>query len=96
MWDIYVQRPNVIKNNDTGNDACKSYDFWQKDVDLLKSLGVKAYRFSISWGRIFPNGVDPAGNDAGVAYYKGLIKALKAANITPMVTFNMLSLSSFR
>ncbi|KAE9547417.1 hypothetical protein FO519_009372 [Halicephalobus sp. NKZ332] len=86
IWDIYVRKPNVIKNNDTGDDACKSYDYWQKDIVLLKALGIKAYRFSISWTRIFTDGTPATKNDKGIAYYDNLIDVLINAGIEPVVT----------
>ncbi|KAE9546880.1 hypothetical protein FO519_009908, partial [Halicephalobus sp. NKZ332] len=86
IWDIYVRKPNTIKNNDTGDDACKSYELWQKDIDILKELGVKSYRFSISWTRIFTDGTPATKNDKGIAYYDNLINALIDADIEPLVT----------
>jgi len=86
IWDIYVRRPNVIKNNDTGDDACKSYEFWKKDIELLKSLGVHSYRFSISWTRIFTDGTPTSKNSKGITYYHNLIDGLIDAGIEPLVT----------
>lgn len=85
IWDTYSHLPNKIHNNDTGDDACKSYYKWQEDIKLLKSLNVQQYRFSISWSRIFIDGTNATINDIGVKYYSDLIDALRAANIEPVV-----------
>lgn len=65
--------------------AVDGYHHWAEDVALLKQLGAKAYRFSISWARIIPDG-DGAPNEAGIAFYNQLIDALVEANIQPVVT----------
>lgn len=84
IWDVRVHAGNV-EGGATGDDACKSYEFYNKDIDALKFLGVSHYRFSIAWTRVMS---DAAGtpNPFGIQYYKNLIAALKAANIEPMVT----------
>lgn len=66
--------------------ASDSYHHVEEDVALLKELGVKAYRFSISWARIYPKGNDADINEAGVAYYRKLIQELKKNQIEPIVT----------
>ncbi|KAE9546689.1 hypothetical protein FO519_010099, partial [Halicephalobus sp. NKZ332] len=86
IWDIYTHKPNKIRNNDTGDIACDSYNNYQRDVDMLKELGVKEYRFSISWPRIFPDGTNATVNEDGVEYYNNLINALLDAKIDPIVT----------
>ncbi|XP_076259862.1 myrosinase 1-like [Rhynchophorus ferrugineus] len=86
MWDVYAHTPGNIKNGDTGDIACDSYHKYKEDVALLKQLGLNVYRFSISWPRILPNGTPTQINQAGLNYYKNLIKELKAADIEPLVT----------
>lgn len=67
--------------------ACDSYHRYQEDIALLKELGAKAYRFSISWSRVIPLGGrhDPV-NDAGLQYYVNVVDECHANNIVPMVT----------
>jgi 6-phospho-beta-glucosidase len=62
------------------------YHHWREDVQLMKELGLKSYRFSINWSRIFPNGDEVEPNQAGLRFYHHLIDELVAANIEPMVT----------
>jgi beta-glucosidase len=70
-----------------GNVACDHYHLWRSDVALMKSMGLKNYRFSISWPRIYPTGRKSDGiNEAGVNFYSTLIDELVAAGITPYVT----------
>ncbi|XP_057373386.1 lactase/phlorizin hydrolase-like [Daphnia carinata] len=85
IWDTYTSQPGIVAEGATGQTACNSYYFYQKDVDALKSLNVSHYRFSISWPRVLPDGIGRI-NQPGVDYYKNLIAALKVANIQPMVT----------
>ncbi|XP_054064370.1 lactase/phlorizin hydrolase [Rissa tridactyla] len=86
IWDNFTHIPGNIKNNDTGDIACDSYNKVEEDIYLLRALGVKNYRFSLSWPRIFPNGRNNSINSHGVDYYNRLIDGLVANNITPIVT----------
>ncbi|XP_076259863.1 myrosinase 1-like isoform X1 [Rhynchophorus ferrugineus] len=86
IWDVFTHTSGHIKNDDTGDIACDSYHKYKEDVAILKQLGLKVYRFSISWPRILPNGTPTQINQAGINYYKSLIKELKAAGIEPLVT----------
>eukprot|EP00076_Gallus_gallus_P002678 NP_001104816.1 lactase-phlorizin hydrolase precursor [Gallus gallus] len=86
VWDNFTHVPGNIKNNDTGDIACNSYNKVEEDIYLLRALGVKNYRFSLSWPRIFPNGRNNSINSHGVDYYNRLIDGLVANNITPIVT----------
>lgn len=79
---------NVLKDQD-GDVACDHYHRFREDVDLMASIGLKAYRFSVAWSRVVPNGVvDGLGsiNQPGLAFYDRLVDALLAKNITPWVT----------
>lgn len=85
IWDDFTHTPGHVKNNDTGDVACDSYHRWAEDVALMKRFGVQAYRFSISWARIIPDG-DGAVNEQGFAYYDKLVDALLENGIRPMIT----------
>ncbi|GAB5561177.1 MAG: GH1 family beta-glucosidase [Synoicihabitans sp.] len=85
VWDTFSQTPGKIFENHNGNTACDHYHRWPEDVALLKGLGVKAYRLSLSWSRILPEGVG-AVNEAGLKFYDDLIDGLLEAGIEPWVT----------
>jgi beta-glucosidase len=84
-WDVFSHTPGKVANGDTGDVACDSYHRYKDDIALLKALGVKAYRFSIAWSRIFPDGKGKP-NPKGVDYYNRLVDGLLAAGITPHAT----------
>ncbi|XP_076857376.1 lactase/phlorizin hydrolase-like [Brachyhypopomus gauderio] len=88
IWDTFTHKPGTIQNNDNGDVACDSYNKIEEDLYMLRALKVKAYRFSLSWPRIFPNGFRSSLNKKGVDYYNRLIDRLIAYNITPMVTLH--------
>jgi len=85
IWDVFCRRPGAIFDGHTGEVACDHYHRWQEDVRLMHALGINAYRLSLSWPRILPDGVGTT-NEAGLAFYDRLIDALLAAGITPWVT----------
>ncbi|HEY0472623.1 MAG TPA: GH1 family beta-glucosidase [Kribbella sp.] len=85
IWDTFCRVPGVIDNGDTGDVACDSYRRWPEDIDLLRQLGVDAYRFSIAWPRVIPTG-SGAVNAAGIDYYDRLVDGLLAEGIKPFVT----------
>ncbi len=72
-------------NNDTGGVACDHYHRFREDVALMKQLGLKAYRFSVSWPRLIPDGTG-AVNSAGLQFYSDLVDELLAAGIEPYCT----------
>ncbi|MBO7451896.1 MAG: beta-glucosidase [Clostridiales bacterium] len=84
-WDVYAGIGNHIKYNETGNVACDHYHHMKEDVALMKELGTKAYRFSISWTRILPDGIGKV-NEKGIKFYSDLIDELIANGIEPMIT----------
>ena len=88
VWDTFSQKPNKIKNNENGNIACNHYNLWKDDVKLLSELGVDNYRFSISWPRIFPTGLENKVNSKGIDFYSKLIDELLSYKITPFITLN--------
>jgi len=85
VWDAFCEEPGRIVNDDTCAVACDHYNRWREDVALLRDLGVGAYRFSISWPRVMPNGTG-AVNEKGVEFYSRLVDELLSAGITPHVT----------
>ena len=85
IWDTYSHTPGKIVNNDTGDVADDHYHRWESDVDLMKSIGLRAYRFSISWPRVLPDG-EGAPNQAGLDFYDRLVDRLLTAGIQPYVT----------
>src|SRR3569623_2518809 len=84
-WDVFCPTPGRVANGDTGDVACDSYHPYGDDIALLKNLGVRGYRMSIAWSRIFPEGKG-APNQKGVDYYNRVGDGLLAAGITPYVT----------
>lgn len=84
-WDVFSHTPGKVANGDTGDVACDSYHRYKDDIALLKALGVKAYRLSIAWSRIFPDGRGKP-NPKGIDYYHRVIDGLLAVGIQPNVT----------
>jgi len=85
VWDTFSKTPGKVTHGDTGDVADDSYHRYAEDIQLLKWLGVKTYRMSISWPRVFPDGTGQP-NEKGIAYYERVIDALVAAGILPYVT----------
>ncbi|HLS82838.1 MAG TPA: GH1 family beta-glucosidase [Steroidobacter sp.] len=85
IWDTYAHTPGKIKNGDTGDVAVDHYHRYKEDVALMKDIGANAYRFSISWPRIFPDGAG-APNAKGVDFYKRVTDELRANGIEPFAT----------
>ena len=85
IWDTYAHTPGKIKNNDTGDVANDHYHRYKEDVALMRSIGANAYRFSIAWPRIFPQGTGTL-NAKGLDFYNRLVDELVAADIDPFPT----------
>jgi len=85
IWDTFSHQPGNTLDNATGDVACDHYHRMKEDVELLKGLSVKAYRFSIAWSRILPNGTGDV-NQQGIRFYGRLIDMLLAYDIEPWVT----------
>jgi beta-glucosidase len=85
IWTRFAHTPGMMLNGDTGDVACDHYNRWKSDVALMKSLGLKAYRFSTSWSRILPEGKGRV-NQAGVDFYSRLVDELLANDIEPLLT----------
>jgi beta-glucosidase len=85
IWDRFSHTPGKVKNGDRGDVACDHYHRWREDVQLMKELCIKAYRFSISWPRVLPVGRGKI-NQAGLDFYNRLVDALLASDIIPFIT----------
>jgi len=85
IWDVYAHTPGRILGGETGDVADDEYHRWREDVGHLEDLGVGAYRFSVSWSRIQPEGTGPA-NPEGMRFYSDLVDALVTRGIRPVVT----------
>ncbi|WP_435829161.1 GH1 family beta-glucosidase [Actinocatenispora sera] len=85
IWDTFAHTPGAVAGGDTGDVACDHYHRYAEDVELLKQLGAGAYRFSIAWPRIQPDGKGGV-NAAGLDFYQRLVDELIDAGITPMAT----------
>jgi beta-glucosidase len=85
IWDRFSHTPGKVRDGDTGDVACDHYHRWRDDLGLMKRLGLKAYRFSISWPRVIPNGTGPI-NNTGLDFYDELVDALLEADIQPFIT----------
>ena len=85
VWDMMCRREGAIWNGQNGEVAIDHYHRYQEDVALMAALGIQAYRFSISWPRVLPDGTGRP-NPAGLAFYDRLVDVLLAANITPYIT----------
>lgn len=87
MWDRYVHtHPQDVADGSNHDVSSDSYHFYKDDVRLVRDMGLDIYRFSISWTRILPTGMDDKISEDGVAYYNNLINELLKYNITPMAT----------
>lgn len=84
IWDTFSREPGRVLNGDTGDVACDHYHRFREDVKLMKELGVDAYRFSISWSRVFSD--KGKYNEKGMEFYKNLVKALNEAGIKACAT----------
>lgn len=93
IWDVYAEDKTVnpytgktnIRNLDTAEVACDQYHRFKEDVALMKSMGLKAYRFSISWSRVIPDGQGKV-NEKGIQFYSNLVDELLVSGIEPYIT----------
>ncbi|MBA2284952.1 MAG: beta-glucosidase [Ktedonobacteraceae bacterium] len=85
IWDRFCATPGHIRNNESGAVACDHYHRYRDDVQLMRSLGVKSYRFSIAWPRVIPNGRGQV-NARGLDFYERLVDTLLDAGIEPFAT----------
>lgn len=85
IWDAFCRVPGAVKNGESGDVACDGYHRYAEDIALLKQMGLSAYRFSLSWPRLFPTGRGEK-NPEGWAYYDRLVDLLLEQGITPYLT----------
>lgn len=85
VWDIYTKIPGTTFKGTNGDKAVDHYNRYKEDVALMKEMGLKAYRFSISWSRIFPKGYGEI-NEKGLEFYNNLIDELIKNDIEPIIT----------
>jgi len=84
-WHRFAHTPGRTQNGQTGDLACDHYRRWREDIALMRSLDLPAYRFSVSWSRVFPSGAGRP-NPHGLDFYERLVDGLLHAGITPMLT----------
>ena len=87
IWDVYVKEPGHIYGGHNGNRACDHYHRFREDVSIMKEIGIMAYRFSIDWSRVLPEGFGSV-NESGIAFYDSLIDELLKNGIEPYITLH--------
>jgi beta-glucosidase len=85
IWDVFCRIPGVIEDGQTAEVTCDHYHHVDEDLDLMSALGAGAYRFSIAWSRVLPDGTGRV-NEAGLAFYDRLVDGLLDRGIRPFVT----------
>ena len=85
IWDVFSNTPRKIYQNHNGNKAADFYNCFRQDILLLKTLGIKHFRFSISWPRLLPNGIGKV-NEMGIQFYHNVIDTCLENGIVPWVT----------
>src|SRR5690348_17586935 len=85
VWDTFSHTPGKVRGGDTGDVACDAYHRYAEDAGLMAALGLGAYRFSVSWPRIQPDGRGPV-NQRGLDYYRALLDELAGHGIAPTAT----------
>ena len=85
IWQRFAHTPGRMLNGDTGDVACDHYNRWREDIALMKDLGLQAYRFSISWSRVLPDGCGRV-NPKGLGFYERLVDGLLENGIQPVAT----------
>jgi beta-glucosidase len=85
IWDTFSRTPGKTLNGDTGDVACRHYERLDEDLDLIAELGLSAYRFSVAWPRVQPDGKGPA-NAQGLDFYRRLVDGLRQRGVVPLAT----------
>lgn len=84
-WDDFADTPGNVVNGENGLTACNHYNLWQGDLDLIANANLDAYRFSVSWPRVIPNGVGKV-NQQGLDFYDKLLDGILSRNLKPCLT----------
>jgi beta-glucosidase len=85
IWDTFSHTPGKIANGDTGDVADDFYHLYKQDIAMMKEMGLKSFRFSVAWPRVFPNGTGTP-NPKGLDFYHHLVDSLQEAGIAPYCT----------
>ncbi len=85
IWNRFCREPGRVLHGDTGDVACDHYHRVEEDLDLMADLGLRAYRFSISWPRVLPGGRGQV-DEAGLDFYRRLADGLRQRDILPVAT----------
>lgn len=85
VWDTFCRQPGKVVDDESGLIACDHYHRYQEDVEIMRKIGLQAYRFSISWPRVLPAGIG-AVNQKGLDFYDRLVDSLLEAGIEPWLT----------
>ncbi|HEX2915746.1 MAG TPA: GH1 family beta-glucosidase [Chloroflexia bacterium] len=85
IWDTFCATPGKVWNGDNGDVACDHYHRWRDDIGIMRQLNTNAYRFSIAWPRVLPQGTGPV-NEKGLDFYDRLVDGLLEAGIKPFAT----------
>jgi beta-glucosidase len=85
IWHRFAHTPGLMRNGDTGDVACDQYRLYRQDAALMRELGLKAYRFSVSWSRVLPAGTGQP-NPAGIDHYERLVDTLLENGLDPLLT----------
>ncbi|KAI3887997.1 hypothetical protein MKW92_021359 [Papaver armeniacum] len=86
IWDVFTRTEGNILDGSNGDIAVDQYHLYKEDVELMSKLGFGGYRFSVSWSRIFPDGLGTKVNEEGITYYNNLINALLDKGMQPYIT----------
>jgi beta-glucosidase len=87
VWDVFTRRPGAVEGGGDGSVACDSYRRWRDDIALVKELGLRAYRFSVAWSRVLPEGRGRVEARA-LDHYERFVDALLAEGVVPVLTLN--------
>ena len=82
IWDTFAAIPGKTHNGENGDPGCDHYNRWASDLDLMKDMGLEAYRFSVAWPRVIPNGRGQV-NEKGMAFYERLVDGLLERGLAP-------------
>ena len=85
VWDQFVRQPGRTFRGSNGDVAVDHYHRWKEDIALMAELGLKAYRFSIAWARVFPEGTGKV-NESGMQFYENIVDECRRYGIEPLIT----------